>query len=1751
MPQDILFNNGGTLIQRAIRESDGQTVILKSLVAAYPKAAQLSRFSFAYDVLNKFDHPNIIKALDYLEQDNAPVLVLEDIQGIDLRQYAKQQTDKRLPLEGFLNIAIQLADALSVIHHAHVIHKDLHPGNMIINPESQQAQIIDFGLASVLTRERPSLAAPDKLEGVLAYISPEQTGRMNRALDYRSDFYTLGVTFYELLSGQLPFSAEDALGMVHAHIAKDHKSLMKVCKDIPEVVSRIIDKLLNKVAERRYQSAQGLKQDLETCLQALKKKQDLKNFKLGKEDISERFQVPQKLYGRQTEINRLLEHFNKVADGTPQLLSICGYSGVGKSALMQEVHKPIAAHNGVFLSGKFDQFQRNIPYSAFHQILKSWLLKMLSLSENSLQRQRERINKTLGANARVLIDFMHGFQTLLGDLPEVPVLGADETQNRFHIVFLKLITLIAEDRPLVICIDDLQWADHGSLNLLPLLMREADCRLLIILAYRDNEVDAAHPAIQCLKKITDNNADCISSLSLGPLSVQHIQLLLIDSLHRPVEEVQSLAKLVHQKTGGNPFFINEFLKTLYREALLDFDLAQHRWLWDVEAINDKGITDNIVELMLDKMQQLPESTQKMLRLASCIGSRFDIGLLAIVAEQKEIQVTYVLWPALKEGLLLQDGPMYVQDSADISQCKFLHDRMLQAAYESMNPAQRQKTHLKIGRLLRNRYLGASENQPAHFALQHARSISLFDIVEQLNHGRSLMVDGVERTHLAELNQQAADQAKAASAWDAVVQYAGVGITLLPEKGWQVCYQLTFNLYHLKAEGEYLCGHPDDSDVLYDEVLKYCHEDLIKAKICVTRLVESIGRGRWELGITQGIQGLNYLGIHFSVDPKVTQGTLEKEQMLFDQYIQGRSIACIEELPEMTDQRLLVALNILSNFNACAFILGRSEFFNLSILQGLNLILRAGKSDLALITLSWYAVFLMHKGLYEQGREVAKLTLNLVQQYPQARELSSSYNVLSLMVLPFSASYSDCILQHQKGYEIGLENGEIARAAINLSNTLFLRVSKGEFLPSVFQYAKASEVLSQHKAVFTPITTHVIRLASALIEPSNKASKILDDDAFSDEYLKVVKSSIHVRHLLHFRSELAFWYGDKEKAFDSAQNVFVALSTTPKLCFYADHLVQYGLLLTAKNSANDSSSEHFELCLNKLKQLAEFCPVNFDHKYQLLLAEQGRYQNQPMAQVTTYYQQAIHSAKAQGFLQYQALGNELLALYWQSKDLGEAASAYLQEALYLYQRWGCMARVVYLKKHYGQALELPEGDEDASFSIESALPSSASAESKINSKNNSKDKSGLDFESVMKSSQLISSELKLSQLALKVMQVISESAGAQTAALVLNTKQGPFVEARVSIRSESSEGHQPDISLPLNYRSQMLDECDDLPKSVISYVLRSDEILNLSNVAENKDFENDPYLKRQSPQSILCVPVDYREQIIGALYLENRLTSKAFTESRLNVIKMLLSQTAISIENARLFKALNELNEGLEERVIARTEQLSESNVALQTANEELNAFSYSVSHDLRSPLRSMKGFSQILIEEYSDKLDTMGVNLLQRIRTGSSKMGELINGLLELSRVQSQDLDLKPVNLSVMAEEIVSELNEHTDYAPVEFTCAADINVQGDQRMLVSVMENLLNNAWKYSSKVNLAKVSFGCEQQAGKKVYFVKDNGAGFDMAKADKLFGTFQRLHKEKEFTGTGVGLATVKRIINKHKGEIWAKAEKDNGATFYFTL
>jgi len=1785
-PLETLFSNSSTLIQRAISECDGAIVILKSLVASYPTQAQRRQFLFVCDVSKKFDHPNILKVLDYQTQNNSPFIVFEDHQSIDLRQYTQQQAGKCLPIGDFLIIATQLAEALSVIHHAQVIHKDLHPGNLLINPQTLKTQVADFGLASILTREQPALAAPDKLEGLLPYISPEQTGRMNRTLDYRTDFYTLGVTFYELLSGQLPFNASDALGMVHAHIAKAHKPLNQLGKDIPDVLSKLIDKLLNKSAEERYQSALGLKHDLEKCLQIYQQKQLIESFELGESDISDRFQISQKLYGRSAEVNTLLTHFNQVTDGQPQLLCVSGYSGVGKSVLINEVHKPIAAHNGLFLSGKFDQFKRTTPYFAFQQMLKTWLLKMLSLPEDQLAVCRENLNAVLGSNARVLIDVMVEFEPLLGDLPDVPLLGADEAQNRLNLVLLKLVNFVAGGRPLVIFIDDLQWADRSSLNLLPLLMREADCALLVIVAYRDNEVDDSHPAMQALSLIRDFKPESIASLDLAPLCLADTEQLIIDSLHCSATRAQSLIEVVHQKTGGNPFFINEFLKTLYSESLLNFDLTKLCWQWDTDAIVAKDITDNVVELMLRKMQQLPLDTQKMLQLASCVGSRFDLELLSVVAEQTEDHISRILWPAIQEGLVIQERILEEFTLSDaekneselnsithmsIAQFKFLHDRMLQAAYQSMNASEQQLTHLKIGRLLRNRYIYEQT------AVNESQATSLFSIVEQLNLGRGLIKDGAEQLFLAEMNQQAANLARSSSAWDAVVQYTSVGMGLLPDNRWHTCYQLTFSLLQLKAEGEYLCGEPEVSDKLYSELLNYCHENTIKAEIYATRLIEHSGRGLWHAGIEFGLQGLASLDMPLfgQADDAATENErvkkecivsdvlLKKEQILFDSHIKKTAIDQIELLPEMNDSRKLIAIKILSTLTACAYLLGNAALMRLSILRGLNLVLAAGKSDLTGSQLSWFAALLVLNRDYSRGVAVAEQAIRLLKYYPHAQELSNSYNILAGLVLPLKETYGDCSQQHQTGYEIGLENGDIARGVINLNNILFLNYSAGKALCLI--QTQASDVISvcSRKKVFSPHGANISTLVKALAEPSEQAAKSLEF-MYSPALQKKIKGSIHEYGLLHFSSELAFWYGDNQKSLEIAQGVHHGLNKSVRFCFYMDHLLQYGLLLVAEHGLvlNEKTgidvlqlSDDLIFCLEELKSLAELCPDNFDHKYQLLLAEQAQLQKLPMVSVATHYKNAIASAKDNGFIQYQALANELLALFLSRQGLDDAATAYLDEAVFLYQRWGCNARIHYLQKNYAQLLSFVESINDESkelssvVSVNTVLNSSYMFDGTSGKTVDSSlgDESGLDFESVMKSSQIISSELELTALVQKMMGILTESAGAQTAALVLNTPKGPSVQARAF----AQEGGQIESSqLELN-TSELLDECVDLPHSIISYALRTNEVVSIEDVANNSSFENDPYLKCQSPQSILCVPVDYREKIMGVLYLENKLTSKAFTKSRLAIIKVLLSQAAISIENARLFKEVNQLTQGLEQQVAERTEALSDSNNALQAANEELNAFSYSVSHDLRSPLRTMTGFSQILLSGYSDTLDSMGVRLLQRIKVGSSKMGDLINGLLELSRVQGQEIELNLVNLSDMAKEIVNELNENSAERTVEFICEPNIQVQGDKRMLSSVMVNLLNNAWKYSAKKDHAKVQFGHEKQQGKNVYFIKDNGAGFDMEKAEMLFGTFQRMHTEKEFSGTGIGLATVKRIINRHKGEVWAEAEKDKGAVFYFTL
>ncbi len=1756
---ETLFSNERTAVKRAVRASDGYSVILKQLVAHQPPPAQLSRFSFSYEVLTKFQHPNIVHPIAWISEKDEiektglsglPLMVMEDNHTTDLFQFLKTQPDAVLPLETFLTIAVQLAEGLSIVHHQQVIHKDLHPGNLLYNPKTGLAQITDFGLASLLSREQPALSSPEHLEGVLAYISPEQTGRMNRALDYRSDFYTLGCTFYHLLSGHPPFAANDALGLVHAHIAKQHTPLHELRSDIPPVLSAIIDKLLMKTAEDRYQSALGLQKDLQKVRRALGYNQIVPDFPLGLDDISDRLQIPQKLYGREKEVERLQQGFFQAAGGKPRMLAVAGYSGIGKSALVHEVHKPIAAYNGFFCAGKFDQFQKNIPYSALQTALKSWIQHALSQPETPRQQLREHLCQSLGANARVLVDFMPDFAWVLGDLPPVAQLGADETQNRFHLVFQRFIKEITGDHPLVLFIDDIQWADRGTLNLLPMLMSEERCRLLLIVAYRDNEVDEHHPAMQTLHQIEQSPlaGPALDRLQLGPLHRTQVATLVKDTLHRPEAELHPLVTLVHAKTAGNPFFINEFLKTLYTEQLLNFHLQQQRWVWDITDIEAKGITDNVVDLMLGKMALLPSDTQELIQLAACVGSRFNLEMLAHIAEQPLNRVTQQLWPALRDGLLLQDGgdwhlghvqapqspqssqgPVLSQFSPVSPHCRFLHDRMLQAAYQSMSQSLREKTHLRVGRLMmQQRSVGELTDEEC------------FSITEQFNNARRLIDQPEQLEQLMQLNLRAAKQAKAASVWEAATDYADWGVDLLPEGAWQTHYEASKDLYLIKAECAYLSGHPEAADVDYEVIFEHINDDLLRAEICATRLVQCIGRGQWVEGLEHGKRGLGYLGMDVPLSNELEEESLVEKKKL-GMLADGELISDVFSLPEMVDPRLLIAMKVLPNIWVCGYIIGMQNLIKYCVYKGCNLILDSGRSDLAAILLTCYAYTLKHQGKYREALQQGIQAKLLADSYPHCREIANCYNLLGVAIWHLHAPFRECVDLNKQGVEYGLENGELARASINFCNTLFSEISQGEFLSQIHQDALSAENFLQKKSVFHPLASMTIKFSEALMSVSEDAERVLDDKSFPLEVLSKIKGSGHSTYLMHYRSQVAFWCGNYQLAYDWAVETNNLENIWPLHSFVMDHYLMFGLA-ALKRSADLNYSD-VEKCIASLSVFADIYPPNFRHKWLLLQAEYHRQKGAALEDIGRLYREAISEAEENGFLQFQALGNELFGSLMYEKGFDDIAGFYLQKALVLFEAWGCRNRVRYIKRHYSDLIE--SGHIDVIGEI---------ARSKQIS-----DSSGqvLDIASVMKSAQLISKELELSRLSTKVLEVIMESAGASSATLVINLHDVPHVVARLQ-----------EETISIASSPERLDDSKDLPINILRYVLNSDQVVNIADVQHQQQFVRDPYLLKFEPRSVLCVPVDYRDITFGALYLENSLTTGAFTHDRLDVIRLLLAQAAISFDNAQLFQEVSELNQTLEKKVSERTDALNRAINDLEKANEELDAFSHSVSHDLRAPLRSIVGFGEMLEEAHADSLSPEVEDLVHRILRNGHKMQDLIEGLLTLSRIQKQGVVKEEVDLSGMVVELFSEMRQRYPHLKVKTHYARNCMAHGDRRMLYSALENLINNAWKYSSKAIDPKVEFGVisgadlnlhngvgthpeELPDDSNIYFIKDNGAGFDMDNAQNLFGSFQRLHSDQEFSGTGVGLATVKRVFEKHGGYIWAFAERGRGAVFYFML
>ena len=1722
-----LFNSEDSRVYRAICEEGDQPVVLKILNTKHSSEEDLTKFKREFEITKSVSSEGIISVYRIEPYKNTLVIVMEDIGGVSL---AKLIEYGALELVQFLTLAISITKALGHVHQSKIIHKDICPSNIIFNLETDQIKLIDFGIAAELSRENKEVLSPNVLEGTLPYVSPEQTGRMNRVVDYRSDLYSLGATFYNMLTQQPPFKAKDAVELVHAHIAKTPVEPHKINAAIPLVLSNIIMKLLSKTAEERYQNTIGIVADLEKCLGQITSKGDVDLFDVAEQDISDQFHIPQNLYGREKEVSTLMLSFDRVANGSTEMILVAGYSGVGKSVLVHEVHKPIVAKRGYFIAGKFDQFLRNIPYSALIQAFQALARQLLTESNEQLAVWKQKLLLALGEEGQVVVDVIPEIELVIGPQPLVPSLGPQEAQNRFNLTFQSFIKVLAQkEHPLVVFLDDLQWADSGTLNLLTILLSNQDSHYLLFMgAYRDNEVDHTHPFMLAIDEINRSHA-VVRTLKLAPLPQESLNQLLVDTLKTSLTQVDALGLLVMRKTGGNPFFVNQFLKRLYEDQLIMFDSTNNAWLWDVKQIEARNITDNIVALMIEKIQQLPSATQRALNLGACLGNTFELKTLALICGQSLPLLVRDLWPALNDELLVARGDAHkllkVMDADNTAEFNepifFHHDRIQQAAYEVISEDERQAAHLNIGRLL-FKNLSPEETEEV-----------LFSIVGQFNDGLNLIDEEDEKTELATLNLRAAKKAKNATAYEPAISYLKCARYLLPSNHWRSQYSLSFELYKELAECEYLVGNLDIAESIFNEALSNASSKYDQGEIYILKMVLFFVLNKYSESITTGIKALRLFGIDLPEHPNdvginVAVSAAKKAQ--------GKQ--CFEDmvnLPECTETDVDFVMKILSELgpptymsNPNLLVVAFSKMAEIAFTKGLTVDSSYGFAGYAIVLGGVL-------GEWQEAHDSGLASLAINERFNNS-PLSGR---IHMMFVAFTNHWLRPLDSNfpliKKGFQECMKVGELRYACYMHLFSFWQRWSKTSDLQSLYdEYSTIFSFIDGVKDHNAAGQVEMFLGAIRNFQYRNNGEASLSYESFDEQsYLDGIEEDQYLYGINTYqlmKLVISFTYENYEDALrfslasEETLAASIALYNLTEQCLYS-FLTQTALYPNANKGQQIQFESKMKQQLRQMEIWAENCPENQLHKLLMMQAEMARIKDE-MNESLSLYERAIRHADKYGFIKDKALANELNARFWLAHGMDRYAKVHMVEAHHLYNLWGAIAKVKQLEDNYPQLLSLVARElvEDSPSLSQQEVEASTRSEM-------------LDVTSVMKASQAISESIVLTDLIKKLMAIVVENAGAQRGILVLEKENTLFIEAESNVDGQ--------VETTLNTIPLESDAGQAiLPLSIVNYVIRMGEALVLDDACSDDRFSLSPYLLKNSSKSVLCNPIFYQGKMTGILYLENNLMTGAFTQDRRDLLELLTSQAAISLENARLYEALIEGRNTLEQRVKERTSQL-------ELANEELKSFSYSVSHDLRAPLRRVDGFSEMLAESYADVLDEEGLDYIRRIRRVSGQMGQLIDGMLMLSTASNQELSHEVVDLTRLAREIIQDLRALELTRNVDVYIEDSLSAVGDSRLLRIVLDNLLNNAWKYTRNKTSVKIEFGSEIIDGFLTFFIRDNGAGFNMAHAGKLFRVFQRLHGGREFEGSGIGLATVQKIIHRHDGRIWAEGEPGVGATFYFVL
>ncbi|GAB3547633.1 hypothetical protein GCM10027343_27030 [Noviherbaspirillum agri] len=1456
---EILHVGVRGMLCRAVSRAGGSPVLLQVVPERY-RQEHVDRLRNDFQMGGMLALSAVVRPVALDTCDGRPALVLTDFGGEPLERHL----DAPIDTARFLPIAIRIVAALADVHRCNVVHGALDPASILLHPASGEARLIDFGGAASLPC--PPQASAD-IDDAGPYIAPEQTGRMNRAPDRRSDLYSLGIVFYRMLTGRLPFEAADALEWVYCHIARIPPAPSVVRPGIPPMLSAMVMKLLAKDPEDRYQSAEGLLRDLQHCQEQWQASGSIAPFALAREDVPDHFQLPQKLYGRDREIAQLRDAFARVlGTGRPELVLVAGYSGIGKSSLVNVLYQPIVRQRGFFAAGKFDQAKRDIPYATIVQAFTQLVLELLSESEEHIAAWRTRLTEALGVNAQLIIDVIPPVGLIIGPQPPLPEVPPTDARNRFRIVFRKFIGVFAQKaHPLVLFLDDMQWADAASLALLKSLLTHAETQYFLpVCAYRDNEVGAMHPLHASLDAIRDAGTP-ITNVMLAPLAGDAMETLLSDALHRSQQDVAPLAQLLQDKTDGNPFFAIQFLSALHEQKLIRFNPDIPGWDWDMDRIRAHGFTDNVAEFMVARLRRLSPSAQQALRKFACLGTSAKLAMLALALGTTEKDVHAAMDEAVQAGLVFRFGNRY----------KFMHDRVQEAAYSLLDPQQRAAVHLQIGRRF------VSHMPPAELDEQ------VFDVVHQLNQGAPLIDNEREREQLCRLNLAAGRKAKASIAFAAGRDYFARAVALLSPQAWTTHYEEAFSSHLELAECEYLVGNAERAEALFKLILQHAGSRLDAAKVHGLRINFCQTAGRFEDGVIAGLNALAEFGIVFPQTDEQIDAQTQAERQRFNAGLGKRRPADLFDAPVAVDPEPVACIGLLADLVPCAFV-ARNRLYPLLILKAMNLSLAHGNTEKSCVVYGAYAVVLGSVlGDISSGYEFSELALKLNDRFNDVRRKGSLLfmhgNYLNFWHKPFAAN----IPVMEAAFRASVEVGDLVWSGYACYRTPWQLLEKGDPLDEVMKASQKYAAFAQQS--HNDGAYRSVRLQQQFIACLQGATQ--GPGSFSDRAFDETECVEIFRHA-HFRSGVAFYLVMKQlaafiyrryaDALDYAKQAEGMRDVMKSMPIEATHCFIHALTLTALHAQADAAqreedAQTLQSHLGKLKLWAKNCPENYMNRYALVSAEVARIEGRDLDAIQRY-EQAIRLAGAHGFMQNEALACELAADFYRTHGSARSADVYLRQAHAGYQRWGAGGKLRQLEALYPQ---LSGGE---------AMADNAALDSALR----------LDALAVIKASQALSGEIAFDQLLAKLLQVVIEQAGAQKGYVILQNQHCLAIEAEAQLDERGG------IEVR-RLASQSLLSSPLLPVSVVNYVWRTRQKLLLGNAATDSRFAADPYIARTQPKSVLCQPIFRQAELVGLLYLENNLVTGAFPPDAQGVLELLTSQAAISLENARLYSELKEEN----------------------------------------------------------------------------------------------------------------------------------------------------------------------------------------------------------------------------------------------------